>query len=331
MTISEVLASRLWPADGARFSGFQFAYGASGEVLDQGFGGRLAATDKAPLVDAETLFDLASVTKLYTATLAASMHAGGELDLDAPLASWSDAPLNLAELTGRELLTHISGLPPWWEEQSSRAKTIAKLLEQQPDQSQRGQIVYACTGYSLLAILLERKLGKRFDQILSERLLAPLGLSRTRFNAGATSSNIAQAKEPGEQIGFGLVHDPRARALDGVSGNAGLFSNAAEVFSFFSAVLSNKLISDEARRQLFTPTAKGEWQQGIGFRYQDDQRLGTRASFFSHTGFTGTLVMLNPETSQLAVMLTNRLVCGTTREQMAEVYRAFAESLPEAI
>lgn len=331
MTISELLESRLWPAPGARFSGFQFAHGVGTEIHRQGFGGRLRAAEDSPAVGAETRFDLASVTKLYTATLAAALHAAGEIDLDAPLASWSDAPANLAGLSTRELLTHVSGLPPWWEEQTTRAKTIATLLEQVPDESQRGQIVYACTGYSLFAILLERKLGKRFDAILTEWLLNPLGLGQTGFNAGASSSNIAQAKEPGEQIGFGLVHDPRARALDGVSGNAGLFASSTEVFGFFSAVLDSKLITDAARKELFTPTASGEWQQGIGFRHQDEQRLGSRADFFSHTGFTGTLVMLNPETSQLAVMLTNRLVCGTTREQMAEVYRSFAEALPEAI
>lgn len=331
MTIPELLGKKLWPGGEARFSGFQFSLGVGGEIQEKGFGGRLAALESAPAVNTSTVFDLASVTKLYTATLAALMHANGEIDLDAPVSNWVDAPANLAQLSGRELLTHVSGLPPWWEEQNSREKTISKLMELVPDEGQKGQIVYSCTGYSLFALLIERAVGKRFDSVLRDRLLDPLDLIQTKFNAGANSSNIAQAKESHEQIGFGLVHDPRARALDGVSGNAGLFSNSTEVFRFFSEILTNRLIPDEARKQLFTPTANGDWQQAIGFRYRDKERLGDKSHFFSHTGFTGTLVMVNPENATVAVMLTNRLVCGTTREQMAEVYRNFAQSVPEVI
>lgn len=331
MALDQLLAANLWQAENCRYSGFQFAAGLAGQKTSEGFAGRLSPSESARLVDSETKFDLASVTKLYTATLAAQLHAAGQIDLDAPLASWSQATEPLANLTIRELLTHTSGLPPWWEEQSSRKSTIEKLFALVPDQQQRGSIVYSCTGYSLFAMLLEQKMGKRFDQILSEQLLTPLGLKETKFNAGAFTGNIAQAKEPEERIGFGLVHDPRARALDGVSGNAGLFASATEVFTFFSAVLSNKVLSDGAREQLFTPTASGEWSQAIGFRHQDAERLGTAANLFSHTGFTGTLVVVDPQTQLVGVMLTNRLVCSTTREQMAPIYRSFAEEVVRSV
>jgi len=177
-------------------------------------------------------------------------------------------------------------------------------------------------------VAIEQKYSARFDDLILAHLLEPLGLSPTRYNPDPELFSIADAKSPEESFAFGKVHDPRARAMDGVSGNAGLFSTAAELFSFFSEVLTGKngIVGEAARKELFTPTVLGEWQQSIGFRHQDSARLGGKAHYFSHTGFTGTLVMVDLETSHVAVLLTNRLQCGTTREQMAVVYNAFANS-----
>lgn len=327
MTTAELLESLASRKPDCRFSGFSFAIGDAWEIQQIGTGGHVAKGSEIE-VTPETLFDLASVTKLYTATLAAKLHASGEVDLDAPLSHWSDISGPLGAMTARSLLTHSSGLAPEWVEKDSRSATIQSLLSQTPRLEREGKLVYSCTGYSLFSVALEQRYGRKFDVLVSEHLLQPIGLKSTTYNPDPARFSIADAKSPDEEFPFGLVHDPRARVMDGVSGNAGIFGTATDVFSFLSEVLTGRsgVVSDVARRELFTPIVFGEWQQSIGFRHRDSARLGAKSHYFSHTGFTGTLVMVDPACSNVAVLLTNRLQCGTTREQMAVVYNAFANS-----
>ena len=330
MKTQELLNNHLWPNKDARYSGYSFAYGTAGETPIIGLGGLKDASAKAEAISAQTRFDLASITKLHTATLAAKLHTSGRIDIHAPLSSWFECSSELGVLSAMELLTHSSGLPPVWEEQPSRLETIQALLARTPDPEQRGSLVYSCTGYSLFAVACEKLLGQRFDQIIQEMLLDPLGLLETGYLPIEATQDIAVSCEPFEQLDLGAVHDPRARAMDGVSGNAGIFATATDIHKFFSEVVSGDkgVVSDADRKVLFTPLAAGDWQQSIGFRYLDAKRLGSREHFFSHTGFTGTLLMVEPETKEVAVVLTNRLTCETTREQMAPVYLEFAQSWP---
>ena len=331
MGTKEDLAASCQPAEQARFTGYQFAQGIGGELTQFEFGGVLGVSDSKE-VTPETVFDLASVTKLYTATIASMLHDTGAIDLSAPISSWSNVSGALGELSTQQLLTHSSGLPPVWEERLDRTGTIASLLSLQPEASQVGQLVYSCTGYSLFAVALEGLMGKRFDDIVQELLLTPLSLRNTHFNPDAEEVRVSVAKEPDEQIATATVHDPRARAMAGVSGNAGLFADGQDVFRFMSEVATGNagVVSNGARRQLFSPLVYGEWQQGIGFRFNDTERLGQMGHYFSHTGFTGTLVMIEPKSTHVAVLLTNRLQRNSTREQMAVVYRQFAESIGRA-
>lgn len=326
----EALEDLCWPNEGARFSGFQFALGVEGNIISRGHGGAESSREDSSRVSPMTLFDLASVTKLFTASLASVLHSAGEINLDSHLGSWCDLPEPLGLLTARELLTHTSGLPPWWEEQNTRKSTIEVLKGLLPDDEQKGEIVYSCTGYSLFAVCLEEKFGQGFNELVGERLLKPLGLDAITFNPAETSA-IAIAKEPDEEIARGKVHDPRARAMDGVSGNAGLFGNAEDVARFFMEVInpSSKIFNNVSRKELFSPTVSGEWDQAVGFRHRDHARLGSASRFFSHSGFTGTLAMVDPESQTVGVLLTNRLQCETSREEMGEVYRMFAEWVGE--
>lgn len=321
MSIESFLTDYLWPKTDCRFSGFQYLISRPGQDTLSGFAGTVDSKSDSDLIDDGTLFDLASLTKLYTATLASILHAEAEIDLDSPLSDWAEVSEALAKTTSRELLTHTSGLAPWWEEQNSRESTIEKLFDLELEKNQRGELVYSCTGYSMFAVLMERRYNQSFETLLNQKLLSPLGLANTVFNPQRENIAIAEQGNPA-----GEVHDPRAKAMDGVSGNAGLFANSSDVHKFLKALIENNdVITDAAREQLFTPTVDAEWKQGIGFRFDDQQRMGQASGFFSHTGFTGTLALLSPESGVIGVMLTNRLVCNTTREQMAEVYQGFSE------
>lgn len=326
MPVADIFERHVPPSKNPQFSGFQFATGTPNQISEFGYGGRLTSDPSSPAVGAHTLFDLASISKLYTAALAAKLHAAGTIDLNAPIGDWSEVPEALSSLSSMELLTHTSGLPPEWIEAKSRSGTIESLLQLVPDERQRGQLVYSCTGYSLFSILLERHLAANFDSLIHRELLAPLRLSETMFNPLELSDDIAEAKGRDERIPRGVVHDPRARAMDGVSGNAGLFANAQDVFGFLSELMtgSNGVIGEEARKLLFTPRVFGDWEQCVGFRFNDAARTGSASHFHSHSGFTGTLAIIDEARGRVGVMLTNRLSFGTNKNQMAVVYRDFA-------
>jgi len=325
----KLLKGLTWPLQEGRFSGFSFADGVAGAAPRLGFGGVIEAKSASPEIEEITRFDLASLTKVYTATIAAILHTDGAIDLEAPLSSWATLSQELGQVTSLELLTHSSGLPSEWAEQASRQATIDELLSLKPSLAQRGDLLYSCTGYGLFSVALEQHLGMRFDLIVSKYLLDPLGLSETSYRPDEADSLLANSHESHFNKPYGLVHDPRARAMDGVSGNAGLFASANDVFLFLEELASGdkKVVSGPARDLLFRPMVSGEWQQALGLRYLDSERLGDQDFHFSHSGFTGTLAMIDPETKHIAVLLTNRLSCETTPSQMAEVYRAFASSV----
>lgn len=329
MRATKFLEEFTWPSNHARFSGFSIAVGLAGDEPRLDFGGRVSPFHESAWIDTDTRFDLASITKLFTATVAAILAARDQIDLSAPIGSWMEPGEALASLTSIELLTHTSGLPDAWQEMPTRLQTIDSLLSLTPDPAQRGHMLYACTGYSLFALGLEQKVGMGFDRIVSELILDPLGLSRTGFRPLISSDKLAVSCGQDEDIAAGTVHDPRARHLDGVSGNAGLFSTAEDLFRFLAEVVSGQagIVNDRAREMLFTPVVSDQWEQAIGFRHNDQARLGRNKNFFSHTGFTGTLAMVNPKTKEIAVMLSNRLVCDTTREEMAEIYQGFSEAV----
>jgi len=105
----ELLNGLTWPRRESRFSGFSSANGVAGADPRLGFGGNIEAKTNCLQVDKRTRFDLASLTKLYTATIAAILHAGGEIDLDSLLSIWMTVSKELGQLTALELLTHSSG------------------------------------------------------------------------------------------------------------------------------------------------------------------------------------------------------------------------------
>ena len=323
MSFDSYLKNNLWPLDSCRFSGYQYSISNSQGLIESGFGGHLDSAKGSGLVTPETLFDLASLTKLFTATLAAVLFAEHEIDLDSPIGDWSDIPESLSSLSARQLLTHTGGLPPEWEEKHSKEQTVHQLLSLTPEASSLGSIVYSCTGYSLFAYALESHFEMGLDELMASKVLIPLGLERTSFNPAPENVAMTEKGTPA-----GKVHDPRARALEGVSGNAGLFSNSSDVLRFLDAIgHGHAHLDKDARLTLLTPTEKGEWQQAIGFRFADIQRVGKADRFFSHTGLTGTIALLNPETGVSGVLLTNRLSCGTTKQQMATIYKEFSEHL----
>lgn len=328
MELDRYLASLVGSTGENRFSSYQFAVSIGGEQ-SSGCGGRLSL-ESSVQTSMQSKFDLASITKLFTATVAALLSSRGDLDLSAPISSWSGLEFHStqATITSRELLTHVSGLPAEWQEAVTREGTIESLLKTPASQSQRGQLLYACTGYSLFALALEVNTGRSIADWVSELITTPLGLSSVSYRP-VDSANCVEACLPGEGIAQGTVHDPRARALGGVSGNAGLFGSALDLVKFAIEIStgSHGIVDSDARNLLSEVTAIGDWGQAIGFRRGDVHRIGNGRDWLSHSGFTGTLLVADKNTETYGVLLTNRLTRSTTKEQMAEVYKTFCDYL----
>ncbi|MDF1564149.1 MAG: serine hydrolase [Deltaproteobacteria bacterium] len=239
--------------------------------------GRIEVDGLDEPVGPDTLFDLASLTKVMaTTTMISSIHGTGGLDLDAPvhrlLPELSEDGRRV--LTVRDLLAHRSGLPAhaeWWRAASvdPRSTHLFRLPERQPtgdgrrlpvasareatreavlstplERKPRTKAVYSDAGFILLGILLERLTRRPLHTLFGVEIARPLGLASTRFVDEAAPLARAievaptrRAPSRGGGLLVGQVDDDNAYALGGVAGHAGLFGTAEDVASFGQATL----------------------------------------------------------------------------------------------
>ena len=291
-------------------------------VFEKGYG-RLGWTAASPaVVPDESIYDLASLTKVVgTATAAMILYDEGRLELDAPVSKYLPAFAggNKDAVTVRHLLTHTSGLPagrdlrrlassPW----EARNLVMSTSLACNPGACQ----VYSDLGADVLGFTVEAIAGQGLDAFLEERVFEPLGMNDTRFRPEAAERDRIAPTEVSSPRGYpikGEVHDESAWALGGVAGHAGLFSTAADLSLFAQMMLNRgtlngvRIVSDSAvvrftqrasgRRALGWDTSDGEGTAGV--------HMGERA--YGHTGFTGTSLWIDPDRELFVILLTNRV------------------------
>ena len=320
------------------FPGAQYAVGQDREVVaEDAVGFAVIEPERVP-VNLDTIYDLASLTKpLVTALLTVIMVERGLIDLRAPVAQYLNEfdREDKRRLTLIDLLTHRSGLPAWRALYLETAlaevvPAIAQLpLEPGTEQGSPAPIVYGDLNYILVGYVLERVAGDRLDRLARREIFEPLGLERTMFNPPAELMRLTAATEVGrnhervtcgqqpsagdERLVWGEVHDGNAQFLGGVSGHAGLFSTAREVFIIANQFLRDSLLvsprSLDLFRTNFTPGGASHRSIGWLLATTDDCSAGPRlsGSAFGHTGFTGTSVWIDPDPRRVMVLLTNRV------------------------
>ena len=267
----------------------------------------------------DTVFDVASLTKpLATATAVLQLVERGRLHLGERVAGFFEADFGplppLSDVTVRQLLTHTSGLPPiprWPEAGASRPEILRAVLNTPLSRPPGTGYAYSDTGYMLLGEIAARVSGETLGEYFAAHVAGPLGLRRTGFLPSARKS-IAPT---GKLIPVGAVHDPRARDLGGVSGHAGLFGTAGDVLTYAEAIrtgggpiLAPASVARMARSQI--PPELGAQSLGWYCRGNDYLPAGDLFSdrAFGHSGFTGTLILIDPEYDVSLVLLTNRVV-----------------------
>ncbi len=314
--------------DSGAFPSAVIAVGRHGRLALLAPVGHYGVDDPRP-VEAGTLYDLASLTKVVGLTTACMLLAdAGKLDLDAAVARYVPefrGPMK-ERVTVRHLLTHSAGLVadlPLYDSTATRAAALAAVdtttLVAPPGTSYR----YSDLSAIVLMQAVERVSGEPFDRFLSERVFRPLGMPATRFLPPASWRDRIAPTEHDTVCRHrwlrGEVHDESAARLGGVSGNAGLFSNALDL-SRIAAMLLNggawdtlQLIRAETvveftKRQGLPPgsTRALGWDTPADSGYSSAGAKLSRRSF-GHTGFTGTSMWMDPERDFFIVLLTNRV------------------------
>lgn len=279
------------------------------------------ARGPAVAVTRDTRFDLASVTKLFTAAVVLEVLADHGLDLDTPvaevLAGYRDAPRR--QVRFRHLLTHTAGLPPvWsgWRDGPDPRRARRQVLALAPVAPAGERHVYSCIGYVHAGFAVEELAGAPLDVEVARRITGPLGLASTGYRPDPDVPVAATEWQdhPAPGITRGAVHDETARALGGVSGNAGLFGTAADLARFGEAlrlggagVLRESTV-DLMTRPLVAAGLTPGYRQAAGPRLADEANFGRLAvGSLGHTGFTGTMLLVAPRRQLTVAVLTNRV------------------------
>ncbi|MER7718926.1 serine hydrolase [Streptomyces flaveolus] len=304
--------------------GMAVRYRAYDEKTDTGV--EFPAGQQIPMAE-DTVFDLASISKLFTSLLAVQQMERGALELEAPVAAYLPdfGRAGKQEVTVRQLLTHTSGFRAWIPLYSAPTyeEKVRLVLDEAPVSPPGTAYLYSDLNMISLQLVLEKITGRTLDVLLREKITAPLGLRRTRYNPPASwRPKIAateDARRPWSGLDRGLVwgevHDENAFSLGGVAGHAGVFSCAWDLAVLGRTLLNGgsygraRILRPESVELMFTDfnTAFPGDEHGLGFELYQHWYMGAMATprTAGHTGFTGTSLVLDPTTDSFLVVLSN--------------------------
>lgn len=268
---------------------------------------RVPATPRTP-------FDLASLTKLFTAVAAVQQLERGTLGIDAKVAAYLPDFTGAAEhgLTVRHLLTHTSGLRPELPlyDCPSPAARLEMLRSAAPMTPPGTAHLYSDLNLLLLQHVLERLSGRPLDVLIRDGITHPLGMVSTTFGPCPVAAATEDQRRPWAKADRGMVrghvHDENAWALGGVAGHAGLFSTARDLAVFCRTLLAGgsygpaRILGADFVELMLTPP-------GLGFALDQPWFMGELAGrgAAGHTGFTGTSLVLDQATDTFLILLTN--------------------------
>ncbi|MER6132795.1 serine hydrolase [Streptomyces sp. NPDC001815] len=286
----------------------------------------LPAEQQIPMAE-DTVFDLASVSKLFTSILAVQQIERGTLELEGRVASYLPdfGGAGKQDITVRQLLTHTSGFRAWIPlyNAPTHEDKLRLIWKEAPLNPPGTTYLYSDLNLISLQLVLEKITGRSLDALLRDGITAPLGMRRTRFNPPPSwKPKIAateDARKPWSGLDRGLVwgevHDENAYSLGGVAGHAGVFSTAWDLAVLGRTLLnggvygSARILAPESVELMFTDfnTAFPGDEHGLGFELYQHWFMGAMATprTAGHTGFTGTSLVLDPTTDSFLVVLGN--------------------------
>lgn len=293
-----------------------------------------------------TVYDLASVTKMVSTTLAVmKLVDAGKVKLDDPLSRYLPYLKNTdkSAITLRQALSHMARLKDFdafWRQAQKAEDPRASVISQIAGSAlyKDNKYVYSDLGFILLGDMVEHVTGQTLDLFVRNTFYEPMGLCHTYYNPlehGIDADSIAPTENDthyrNRQL-RGTVHDENADAMGGVSGHAGLFSTAQDLSRVLSMLLNQGVY--DGRRYLSANVIKTfnhryfdkrGCRRALGF---DKPLLGKAGSTtaaevsqqsFGHTGFTGTMVWVDPENQSIFIFLSNRVYPNTKPNKLAQM------------
>ncbi len=292
----------------------------NGQVLYRKAFGYRALEPRRELMTVDTVFDLASLTKVVATTTAVmQLVEKGEVRLNDPVAKYIPefAQNGKEDITVRGLLTHYSGLEPDldlthpWQ---GRDTAFSMAFAEKPVNPPGSRFVYSDINFITLGALVERVSKVELDKYCAQNIFTPLKMARTRFLPPATWVPKIAPTEYDEQNRMlrGVVHDPSARRMGGVAGQAGLFSTADDLSKFARALIAgSSVLPSLLVEKMSTPQQPPAAHELRGFGWDIDSPFSTNrgellpVGSFGHTGFTGTSLWIDPTTRTYIILLTN--------------------------
>jgi len=315
--LEEAIAARAFPAASV-------AVTYQGNLVALHTFGCLTYEANSPQLSPETLFDLASVTKVVATTaMAMVLYQRGLVDLEMPLTSivgeFAGEDPRRDEVTLRMLLAHSSGLPAY-EKLFLRAKTRDELLSAAfttPLARDPGEhSSYSDIGFIILGVALERLVDETLDRFCQREVFGPLGMNRTTFNPApelhASIPPTADDRTFRQRIIQGEVQDENASVMGGAAPHAGLFATAGDLAIFAHALLrgGSPVLRPESL-SLFTKRVSAPEGSSRALGWDTPSSPSQSGKYFSpnsygHLGYTGTSLWIDPDRQLSITLLTNR-------------------------
>ncbi len=338
------------------FPGATLAVGFRGKVSVHAFG-NLSYASKSPAVNIDTMYDIASLTKVVATTTLVEKLVEGDfpspLSLDAPieryLPEWTTGPQPewRHKVTVRNLMTHTSGLPPfkeYWRTSTSKQETLRRIFAEPLEYEPGTKVVYSDLGIILMAEIIQRLTGKPLDQLANECIFGPLDMKHSMYKP---PKNIWPAIAPTEfdsqlrhRLVQGEVHDENAFAIGGVSGHAGVFSTAPDLAVFCQMLLNGgvyahrRILKRATIAEFTAPQPLAQNTRTLGWVVPTEN--SSSGHYFSkhsygHTGFTGTTIWIDPDRQLFVVLLTNRVNPTRENHKIAEVRPAVHDAIMKSL
>jgi len=295
-----------------------------GQIIFENAFGHLIYDDSSSRVKTNTIYDLASLTKVIAATTAAMICVDrGLFRINDNAARYISqfGKSGKENITIKNLLLHNSGLPAYkkfYALYDSPDKVLNDIYSTPLLYPTGTKTVYSDLGMIVLGKIIEKVTGRTLDKFCNAEIFKPLGMNDTYYNPPeALKFRIAPTefdKYWRNRLLIGEVHDETASLLNGVSGHAGLFSTAGDISKLLrmllqKGVFEGKRIIDSSIVKLFT--SKQSNQRGLGWDIKSAAGSSAGSLFsnrsYGHTGFTGTSVWTDPERNLFVVFLTNRV------------------------
>lgn len=333
-TIEEAISDSIFP-------GATILVGTSENILYENAYGHFTYDQSSPIVQNNSIFDLASVTKAFgTNFCVMKLVDEGKLDIEKPVALY----LPEFSTSGKEnvkvadLLIHESGLQPYYtpKEGESRTHILDTIKTFELNYETGFKTVYSCLNFVTTMMVVESIVNEPMYKFYAQNFTTPLEMSRTMFTPTDKIKNECIPTTPELQ---GVVHDPLARGLEGLSGNAGLFSTTSDLSKLCQLLLNGGIYNDERYLKEetireFTKPYSDHTSRAIGF----DTRSGDHPSSgqylsngtYGHLGYTGTSIWIDPVKGIFVILLTNRVYPDdkvSIRSTRPKVYDAVVLSL----